>query len=243
MKKFYFVGDSTTYGQDLSDSQRETASYPALVSKHYGAECVNDGVIGNSNNRMVSQVLQSIGKYDKINILFTFTNRFTLHDPKNWYPVNFNELLTSSNYQNIDYYKNFGRYYYGFWSSVLFEFKNLLEQIVMLQATLEQKNQPYLMQFGSMDLWPKFICEEKDFINNLSTLIDVTKFDDQQILQQHSEIQCLYNQINLKNLMSPFDFDFKRSVLYQCPVGSTGHPLEEGHRCIADNILKFEQRI
>ena len=242
MKKFYFVGDSTTYGQDLLDHQRETVSYPALVSKHHAAECVNDAIIGSSNNRTISQVLQNIGKYDKIYILFTFTNRFTLYDPKNWYPVNFNELLSSSNYQNIDYYKNFGRYYYGFWSSPLFEFKDFLEQIVMLQAILEQKNQSYLMRFGSTAIWSKLICEEKDFINNLSTLIDITKFNDHQILQQYAEIQYLYNQINLKNLMSPFDFDFERSI-FKFPVGPTGHTLEEGHRCIADNILKFEQRI
>jgi hypothetical protein len=243
MKKFYFVGDSTTYGQDLSAIQRETVSYPALVSKYHAAECVNDGIIGNANNLVISQVLQNIGKYDKIYILFTFTNRFTLYDPKNWYPVNFNELLTSSNYQNIDYYKNFGRYYYGFWSSPLFEFKDFLEQIVMLQATLEQKNQSYLMWFGSSTIWTKLICEKKDFINNLSTLIDITKFDDHQILQQWSEIQHLYNQIDLKNLMSPLDFEGIDSVLRQFPVGPTGHTLEEGHRCIADNILKFEQHI
>ena len=42
--------------------------------------------------------------------------------------------------------------------------------------------------------------------------------------------------------MSPFDFDFERSI-FKFPVGPTGHTLEEGHRCIADNILKFEQRI
>lgn len=240
MKKFYFAGCSITHGQDLTDIQKKTTSYPALVSKHHGVEFDNDAVPAGTNQYTISRVLQNINRYDKIYIQLTSPDRFTLRDPNTWHDVHFNRQLASTYHQRLDYYLTFGKYYYGFWSSTLFEFKNFLEQIVLLQAVLNQKNQLYLMWFGRSSLWSKLICDKKDFINNLSTLIDITNFDDHQILQQYSEIQCLHDQINLKNFMSPFDFDAEQ-IMHQFPVGPTGHPLEQGHGCIADAILKFEQ--
>ena len=240
MKKFYFVGCSLTHGDDLSESERKTSSWPALISKYHNAEFVNDGVPGGSNVRTVSRVLQNINKYNRMYIQLSYINRFTFYDPKNWHEINFVQQLNHTHYRNIDYYKTFGKYYYSHWSSVLFEFKRYLEQIVLLQSVLNQNNQSYLMIPAGVIPWSKLICEEKNFVKNLSSLIDIQNFDDFNILKQYHEIQQLYKQIDLTSLMN-HEPHVVTMINSEFPPGPTQHFLVAGEKKFAQLILNFEK--
>ena len=241
MKNFYFVGCSVTYGEDLSPEEKTTISFPALISKYHNATFINDGTCGSSNQRISSKVLQNINKYDQMYIQWTASNRFTMYDPKNWYEVNFTHQMVNLVYQSCDYYNIFGKYYFSYWSSVLFEFKTFLERIVMLQSILDQQNQSYLMWCGLTPEWKQLVCDETEFIKNLSSLIDISNFDDTMILQQHAEIQNLCKLINYRNFITPAQFDGYELFLGKFPLGPTGHSLREGEQYVADNILNFER--
>jgi len=240
MKNFYFVGCSMTYGQDLTIDERQTISFPALISKHHNATFVNEGRPGGTNQRTVSKVLQNINRYDHMYIQWIETDRFTMYNPKNWHEVNFGRLLGNTTYQNCDYYKVFGKYYYGYWSSILFEFKAFLEQIVMLQSVLALNNQSYLFWCAGIPEWKILICDQTEFIKNLSSKIDISKFDDDMILQQYHEIQNLYKLIDFKKFITPEEFD-GAVVFDQFPLGPTKHSLKDGEQYIANQILNLER--
>ena len=228
-KKFYFVGCSTTW---------ENLDIPKLISAHHSAEFVNDAVSGGTNQRTVSRVLQNIRKYDHMYIQWGPTERFTLHDPKNWHEIHFSSQL-SSTYKNLDYYLTFGKYYYTYWSSILFEHKKFLEQIILTQAILAQNSQSYLMWGYSPTMWGHptrqidLTCSDPQFIEQLGNLIDITNFDDVQILQQYHELQNLYFQID-------FEYYMKASTVNFNLVNSTGHLNTEGQKFVVDRILSFE---
>jgi len=242
MKKFYFVGDSGTYCDDIPDDQKSTHSWPALVSQHHQAQFVNDAFPGASNDLIVSRVLRNLKKHDRYYIQWSIENRFTLYNSENWYTVNFNELLTNTAHQDKDYFKKFGKYYYVHWSSPVFEFKKWLEQVILLQNTLEKNNCQYIMITAHERLWKHLTVDKELFVEAFARLHDIDKFSDEQILDQYDDIQLLLGQINLEKFINPKDF-YMEKPSFMFPTGPTQHPLHEGMRYIADAILKFEGKI
>ena len=53
MQKFIWLGDSWTYGYELTEEKRTTSSYPVIVSSVFDMECVNLGEVGSSIEYML----------------------------------------------------------------------------------------------------------------------------------------------------------------------------------------------
>lgn len=242
MKKFYFIGCSGTHGDDIPDDQKNTHTWPALVSQHHRAQFVNDAMPGASNDLIVSRVLRNLKKFDRYYIQWTFEDRFTLYNSENWYIVNFNKLLTNTAHQDKDYFKKFGKYYYAHWSSAIFEFKKWLEKVILLQNTLEKNNCQYLMMIAHVGLWKHLTVDKELFVAAFAKLHNIDKFSDELILNHYDDIQALLCQINLEKFINPNDFYIEKPVS-MFPTGPTRHPLHEGMRYTADEILKFERKI
>jgi hypothetical protein len=240
--KHYYVGCSLTYGDDLPADKREHLTWAGLVAKHYNADFVNGATPGGSNQRTVDKVIENINNFDKFYIQWTYRHRFTLYDPTNWYEINFVNNLSHDLYKDVDYYQTFGKYYYVFWSSPLFEFKAWLRQVILLQRYLESNNKSYLMWCGVPTHYESLSTRsEQEFLENIKEYIDIDKFSDSQIFEQHKEIQGLLSQIDFNNFISPSVFNAFRSVFQKYPVGPTQHPLEEGNQEIADFIINYEK--
>lgn len=240
MKNFYFVGCSSTFGDDFTEEERLTINWPALISKHHGANWLNDSTKGGSNQRVITRTLHNIGKFDRYYIQWSATSRFTLHDASNWYDVNFNEILSHNLYSNVDYYSTFGKYYYTHWYVPVYSFKAWLEQVVLLQNSLKLHNASYLMTCSSGKLWEHLVTDKEKFIENFSKLHDITNFNDAQILQHHTDIQHLISMIDFNNFISPANFYIGQAA-NNYPTGPTQHLLASGAKWVADYILDFEQ--
>lgn len=240
MKKFYFIGCSGTHCDDIAPDKRHTHSWPALVSQHHRAQFVNDAEPGGTNNRTIRYVLKNLEKFDRYYIQWTWENRFTLYDSKNFFNVNFNQQLHHDLYKNKSYYSLFGKLYYTHWSSPIFEFIKWLEQVLLLQNTLEKYNHWYLMMTAHTNLWEKFVVNKDQFVENFSQLHDITDINDEQIFEYYNTVQRLLSQINHQKMIDPRKFHVMMP-LKMFPVGPTNHPLEEGMRYTADVVLNFEK--
>lgn len=241
MKKFYFVGCSGTYGDDLTDEEKLTVNWPALISQEHGADWVNDSAKGGSNQRIVTKTLQQINKFDRYYIQWTVASRFTLHDSSNWYDVNFNSNLVHSMYSNVDYYKTFGKYYYTHWYIPVYTFKAWLEQVILMQNCLKVHNASYLMFSARENFWNYFVTDRDHFIDNFSKIHNITNFSDEQILQHHDEIQNLLGLIDFNNFIVPTDFCIDH-IRKKYPLGPTQHLLADGTEQVANYILEFERK-
>jgi hypothetical protein len=241
MKKFYFIGCSGTYCDDIPDNQKNTHGWPALVSQYHNASFVNGAMPGASNDFVVSQVLQNLKKFDRYYIQWTWENRFTLYNSENWHIVNFNQQLNNTAYQHKDYFKEFGKYYYAHWSSPIFEFKKWLEKVILLQNTLEKNNCQYLMLCAHNRLWKHLTVDKELFVAAFAKLHNIEKISDEMTLAQCDHIQTLLHQVNLENFINPNDFNLEKCTMF--PVGPTKHPLHEGMIYAADTILKFERKM
>lgn len=242
MKKFYFIGCSGTHCDDIPDNQKSTHGWPALISQHHQAQFVNDAMPGASNNLIVSRVLRNLKKFDRYYIQWSYENRFTVQNSDNWHIVNFNEQLINITHQNKDYFKKFGKYYYTYWSSPIFEFKKWLEQVILLQNTLEKNNCQYLMMVAHDRLWKHLTVDKELFVSAFAKLHNIDKISDESIINHYDDIQLLLGQINLEKFINPNDFYITKPA-FMFPSGPTRHPLHEGMRYTADTILKFEEKI
>jgi len=240
-KNFYFVGCSGTYCDDIPDDQKSTHSWPALISRHRGANFVNDAMPGSSNDLIISRVLQNLKKFDRYYIQWTWENRFTVYHVENWDIVNFNQQFKNSRYGKKDYYNKFGKYYYTYWSIPIFEFKKWLEKAVLLQSILEKNNCQYLMMCASNLLWNKLIVDKADFVPSFADLHNIKNFSDDLILKHYDDIQILLEQLDMTNFIDPNQFYITEATkLFS--TGNTNHPLHEGMRYTANKILEFEDK-
>lgn len=238
--KIYTDGCSGTYGDDLPEDIRETVNWPALVAQHYNAELFNNACRNSSNQRVCTQLLQNIGKFDRYYLSWTKTSRFTLYDPANWYEINFNTELIHSMYHSKDHFRTFGKYYYAYWRNELFDFKQWLGQIVLTQKLLESHNAHYVMVAGASNNFKYWTAPREQFIDSIKDLINISNFNDDQIYQQHKEIQYLIQQIDFTTFIDPIDYNLE-SIVSPYPQSTGDHPLLEGHRAIADTIINFDK--
>lgn len=234
--KLYFNGCSHTYGDDLSD---RNLAWPALVAKQLSCEFVNDAVSGGSNDRIVYRTINHAHKFDRIYIAWTYTTRFTRYRADNNYEVNFNPQLKNSMYGSNPEFKEYGKWHYQVWHNELYSFKLWLQDIILLQRYLESINKPYVMVNSDNNYLDRWNVGWPSFNSSVQSLLCFDLMNDNQLLQEHTEIQLLLSQINTDTFIGWQDWWLtKVNDLY--PVGPTGHLLDSGHQYIADYIQKHD---
>ena len=77
MQKFIWLGDSWTYGFELTEEQRTTSSYPMIVSSAFDVDCINLGEVGSSIEYMLYALTKNrhlVSSGDVI--LFNLTSKY-----------------------------------------------------------------------------------------------------------------------------------------------------------------------
>ena len=240
---FYFNGCSFTYGDELKNLELDC--WPALVAKNQQANFVNDAVSGGTNYRTVYKTLHNINKFDCFFIAWTDYNRFTEYNPVDNYEINFNPHLkinTSlhvSDDLKINYwkFKDYAEIYYKHWQNELFNFKTWLQQIIFLQILFEKYHKKYVMINTFSNNLEHWLQPKHNFISAVRHLFPFfDNFSDDQLLDEHEQIQKLCGMIDTSRFIGWNDFCI-RNLPENIARGPQGHILEDGHKLVAEKIL------
>jgi len=234
--RLYFNGCSHTYGDDLID---RNLAWPALIANHYKCDFLNDSTSGGTNDRIMYRTLKHADQFDKFYIAWTYTSRFTRYRHDNNHDVNFNPQLTHSLYKNSVEFTEYGKLHYSYWHNELYTFKLWLQNIILLQRFFESIKKPYVMINSDNNLIDRWTVGWPLFNNSVKSLVCFDIMDDQQLHNEHVEIQNLLNQINFTSYLGWNTWWLtKLTELY--PVGPTKHLLEQGHQASAEYIIKHD---
>lgn len=235
--KLFFTGCSFTRGNDLENPNLD--SWPALIATQKNLEFTNNAVSGASNERIVYQIVKNIDLYDKFYIAWSSVDRFTRYRYDNNFEVSFNPELKNALYQNTDEFDTYGKIHYAYWHNNLYAFKLWLHQIILVQSFLERKNKKYLMLNAFPNNIKRWTVDWKNFNNSVNSLLCFDVMNDQQLYDEHVEIQKTLSQINFDHFIGWSDWNISDFVKpYE--KGPTGHPLQFGHQQIADYIIKHD---
>jgi len=117
----------------------------------------------------------------------------------------------------------------------LYEFKIWLQQIIVLQKYFESKSQRYLMLNAAQNNYNAFSSSWLEFNNNIKDLVCFDVMNDEELYQEHIEIQKYIDEINMKCYYSINNFHIT-DLHNVYPVGKTGHLLDEGHQHLANRL-------
>ena len=233
----FFIGCSHTYGDDLADPS--TQAWPALIASAKGKDFVNLAISGGTNDRIVYHTIKNSNSYDHYYIAWTYIERFTRYRSENNFEINFNPQLVNTKYGNDLTFTDYGKLHYAYWYNELYAFKRWLQQIILVQRYLESKNKSYTMINSCPNNINKWTCDRALFNNSVKSLLCFDLMNDDQLLDEHYEIQSLMSEINFSNYLGWNEF-YITMLLNKYPVGPTKHLLDEGHQVIANYILKHD---
>ena len=213
--KLLTVGDSFTYGEELSDLNN---AWPCLLGKQLGWSVTNLGQPASGNTRMVRTVVENIDNFDVFIIAWSHWGRTEFADEHGLYDIwpgcNIAPYQESTPHriQLIDYLNQY--------HSDEYLIRQFLLNIIVLQNYLTQKNKKYLMltTFGLTNIF-------NQPHGNLKNLISQGKLSD------------LIDQIDTKSYIGwP---NTMMEMTHGVPKGPGGHFLEQGHEIVADKIYEY----
>lgn len=234
--KLYFNGCSHTFGDDLPD---KNLAWPSLVANHYKHEFINDSIGGGTNDRIKYRTIKYADQFDKFYIAWTYTSRFTRYRSDNNHDVNFNVQLMDNFYGKTAEYQQYGKMHYSIWYNELYAFKLWLQDIILLQRFFESIKKPYVMinsSNNSIDRWSAG-CDL--FNDSVKSLVCFDLMNDEQLYNEHLEIQQLIKQIDLSKYIG-WNSWWLIKMADNYPTGKTGHLLAEGHRATAQYIIEHD---
>jgi hypothetical protein len=210
-KRLLTVGCSFTYGEELSDPS--THSWPALLANEFDYELTNLGKCGGSNDYIFRSTVEYTvdDRYDLVTVQWTEPSRAEVWNERNRVPVNIS--ANPSGGVVIDQGLAWVQDYYKYSYNEQFAFRNWTVKILTLQHYLNSIHQPYIMVSASgltpNGNWRKF----------------------------WSQLQHLWSRVDAEHYVGWPHVGLKDWYISE-PVGPGQHPLESGHRKIADEIAK-----
>jgi len=211
-KKLLAIGCSFTYGEELPDPT--TQAWPALLAQDLDYELTNQGVCGGSNDYIFRQAIEatSLVPYDLIVIQWTERSRAETWNEWDRAPVNISANPNGG--VVIDHLLPWVKDYYKYSYNDLFAYRTWTIKILALQQYFKSRNQPYIMVGVSGIPNYKSYYELRDHFGYLWRQIDTERY----VGWPHEGLQEWYR---------------------DAPLAPGGHPLELGHRKIADEIAKY----
>jgi hypothetical protein len=210
-KRLLTVGCSFTYGEELTNP--ESQSWSALLAEEFKYELTNLGKCGGSNDYIFRTAVEYTvdERYDLIIVQWTEPSRVEVWNECKNAPVN---VSANPNGEFIvDHLLPWVKAYYKYSYNEQFAFRNWAVKILTLQHYFNSINQPYCM-VGVSGLNPK--GHWRNF---------------------REQLRHLWNQVNAEHYIGWPHIGLKDWYISE-PVGSGQHPLESGHRKIADEIAK-----
>lgn len=205
----YTIGDSFTYGQELANP--EQSCWPRLVANAIGYELINDGRPGVGNEFMIKKTMQAVGKLkpDLVIVSWTSAGRVELADEWGAYttwPACSSRVFDED--PKLSYRKQLIKYITTY-NNELHEYRRWLRQVILLQSFLKCYNIKY-----------KF----------------VSAFDNQSRNEKYMKHNDGYVQMIDTDNFVGWPYNGLVEWAYGTPQGPGGHPLEKGHKRIADTI-------
>ena len=230
--KILFSGDSFTYGDELSN--REKDRFSRLVSDHFHAEEINLGTNGSSNDKIVRNVFEhlSLWDVDAVVIQFSEIKRFDVYqhnDPailiKNAVDPLYNEGWVSiapanigGEFGEVDHFrKSRAIPYYKHIQDNVTDQQRYFQQILLLQLYLKQKNIPYVM------LHLEDFYYKSHHVYRPNYYMDLCE-----------EFECIIPNLIGNHFTENFCPDLRKKGF---PDKHGTHPNPKGHRLIADHII------
>lgn len=236
--KLYFNGCSHTYGDDLKDPK--SSAWPSVMSATMGLSFLNDSFSGGTNDRIMYRTIKHIDQFDKFYIAWTYTTRFTRYRTDNNHDVNFNPQLVHNLYSKDPNFAEYGKIHYRTWHNELYAVKLWLQNIVLLQRLFESERKHYLMINSVSNHLDRWTSGWQEFRSSVKSLLCFDLMNDDQLYQEHLEIQKLISMIDLTHYVEWNQWCLT-DELTKYPVGPTGHLLEQGHVATASRILNYDQ--
>lgn len=204
----YTVGDSFTYGQELSNP--EQTCWPRLVANSIDYELVNDGRPGVGNDYIVKKTMQAVSelKPDLIIVCWTSAGRVEHADEWGAYTTWPGSNIRVFDDSKLSYRKELIKYI-TIHNNKEYEYRRWLRNAILLQSFLKCYNVKY-----------KF----------------VSAFDNQSRNKKYMQHNDGYVQMIDTDNFIGWPYEGLVEWAYDTPHGPGGHPLEEGHKLIADKV-------
>lgn len=201
------IGDSFTYGDELPSQE---FAWPSVLSKITGKDIINKGRPASGNTRIVKRAIDAvIDQSEMIIIGWTDCNRQEFSDEIGTY-----DIWAGRNYRALQIHDPTHRVnlikYLTAYDTPEYYYANWLRQIILVQSLCKLHKIPCIM-FNACGAHESHVRYSHKFEKLLSA-IDSTMFVD--------------------NSMSVATVEW----VYGTPHGPNGHPLEDGHKIIADKI-------
>jgi hypothetical protein len=205
------IGDSFTFGEELAT---QDLAWPSILSKRLNKEIINQGCPGTGNTRIVKRIIDAVSnKSDLVVAGWTECNRLEFADEIGifdvWAGKNFSGTKWTGQGKDWTHRVNLIKYMTAY-DTPEYHYVNWLRQIILTQSLCKLHQIPCVMwiSFGANSLHKKYNAEHTKLVEQI----------DRSMFVQNS---LLINSMEWVN---------------DAPLGPNGHPLELGHRRIADKI-------
>jgi len=183
-----------------------TQAWPALLAVTNNWSVTNLGKGGGSNDRNIRIVFEEVNRYDLIVVAWTQPDRFEVPYDNDLLDINVN----TARKRNIKWVDE----YYSLHYDRLYSYKKWFRQIIMLQSYLKQLEKPYIF-CSTFGMWSDLRQELYDEYS--VKLVDL-------IMQVDPRYYVEWPRWGMIDWQG------------DCPKGPGGHPLELGHKRIAEKI-------
>jgi len=208
--RLYAVGDSFTYGQELDNP--EQSCWARLVANSIGYDLINDGRPGVSNEYMVKKTMQAVSEIKPDLVIVSWTSAGRTEFADEWGAYDIWPGCSSRVFDDpvLDYRKQLIKYI-TLYNNEEHEYRRWLRQVILLQSFLKSNNVDYrfVSAFDNQRRNKRYQMHNLGYID----MIDLDKF----IGWPHQGLV---------------------EWAYGTPQGPGGHPLEEGHKRIAEKIIE-----
>jgi len=215
-EKSVSLGCSFTYGHEL---ESPFDAWPFLVASHFGWSHNQVARNGSGNERIMRGIIRTIPRnYDYYLIGWTHYARVEHADD-----IGVFDVWPGQHFKSFEEpHRQELSKYYSRYHSLKYQYRKYLQNILYAQAMLEKHNKKYVMVDA-------FANHQASYTNTRVTYRN-TESD-------------LSKQVNTQHFLGWADFDVQGAETmvewsYGTPQGPKGHPLEEGHRKIADKIIE-----
>ena len=211
--KLYTVGDSFTYGEELED---RNSAWPHVLGNLLGYNVVNEGKRGTGNHWCVKRTINAVTQHtpDLVVVGWTSCGRQEFNDEHGAFTI-WPGCTEHAYWLNPDQAAFADRGTLSRWltqySEPVYEFRNWIRQVILLQSFLKQCNIQYrfVNTFDNLDLMQTLNHQAHDLINMIDTA-NFVGWPNQQMVE----------------------------IMGDTPKGPGGHPLELGHQLIAEAIYE-----
>jgi hypothetical protein len=211
MKILYTIGDSFTYGQELPNPKKQ--AWPVLLADKLGYCLINEGSPGVGNEYIVKQTIKAVAKHKPDLVVIGWTSCGRQEYADKWGVYDIWPGCSSRVFDEdpkLQYRKEVIKYI-TLNNNSEHEYRRWLRQVVLLQSFLQNHKIDYIMctVFDNQRRFGKYYKHNQGYYE----LIDHTKF------------------VGWPN-------DGMVEWAYDTPHGPGRHPLEQGHKQIAEKIYE-----